>query len=36
MLRERKWVQEESGLLGNEIGAHLHGHAEPGIWMIRK
>lgn len=31
MLKERKWVQEESGLLANEIGVLLHGPAEPGI-----
>lgn len=36
MLRKRKWVQEESGLLGNEIGVLLHGPAKPGIWKIRK
>lgn len=36
MLRERKWMQEESDLLGNEIGVRQHGPAEPGIWKIRK
>lgn len=36
MLRKRKWVQEESSLLGNEIGVRLHGPAKPGIWKIRK